>query len=225
MKNSLSIAGIIMILALLASTVADPALAAPRAVGNPIRVAIYISTGANSDKIMATMRAVQAMGFEFYGIGRSDIKQGRLTTANYDVLLIPAGEADNKTAYASIDGLDQTLTKNNIKAFVNAGGGVVALESGAYYISLNGGTLDLYKATTPGARQPARPPSPFPTQASVPAPRKSTGPLAAATSPCPAARPRSPKTLPIRPSSRALPMARGGSSSVLLILSCAAIAN
>lgn len=128
--------------------VASPPLPAPsaaQATGNPLRVAVYVSTGANSDKIMATMRAVQAMGFDFYGIGRSDIKQGRLTTANYDVLLIPAGEADNKTAYASIDGLDQVLTKDNIKAFVNAGGGVVALESGAYFVSLNGGTLDLYK--------------------------------------------------------------------------------
>jgi len=144
MKKSLSIAGIIMILALVVSTVASPALAAPRSVGNPLRVAVYISTGVNSDKIMATMRAVQAMGFDMYGIGRNDIKQGRLTTANFDVLLLPAGEADLKTAYASIDGLDQVTTKNNIKAFVNDGGGVVALESAAYYVSYNGGTLDLY---------------------------------------------------------------------------------
>lgn len=144
MKKTMNIVGIIMVLALV-MTVASPALAVPSRVGNPLRVAVYISTGANSDKVLATMRAVQAMGFDFYGIGRSDIKAGRLTTANYDVFLVPAGEEDLKTAYASIDGLDQVLTKNNIKAFVNAGGGVVALESGAYYISLNGGTLDLYK--------------------------------------------------------------------------------
>jgi len=106
MKTTLNIVGIIIILAL-AMTVTYPALAAPQSVGNPIRVAVYISSGVNSDKIMATLRAVQAMGYDFYGIGRSDIKMGRLTTANYDVLLFPAGEADNKTAYSdAVTGLD-----------------------------------------------------------------------------------------------------------------------
>jgi glutamine amidotransferase-like uncharacterized protein len=148
------LAGIILMATALAATVSVlmavaasplPAPIAAQAAGNPLRVAVYVSTGANSDKIASTLRACQAAGFAFYGIGRSDIKQGRLTTDNFDVLLLPAGESDNKTAYASTDGLDQTLTKNNIKAFVNAGGGVVALESAAYYVSLNGGTLDLYK--------------------------------------------------------------------------------
>jgi glutamine amidotransferase-like uncharacterized protein len=144
MKTTQNIVGIIIILAL-AMTVTSPALAAPRAVGNPIRVAVYISSGVNSDKIMATLRAVQATGFEFYGIGRSDIKMGRLTTANYDVLLFPAGEADNKTAYSdAVTGLDSLAYKTPIKNFVNSGGGFVAIEGGAYWASQNGGTLDLY---------------------------------------------------------------------------------
>lgn len=144
MKKYLRVTGIILVLALVISVLAGVGLPKPSSASNPLRVAVYIGIGANPDKVMATMRAVQAMGFDFYGIDVSDIKQGRLTTANYDVLLLPAGQADNRTVYASVDGLDQVLTKNNIKAFVNNGGGVVAIEGAAFYISQNGGTVDLY---------------------------------------------------------------------------------
>ena len=144
MKKTMNIVGIIMALAVV-MTVANPAFAAPYSVGNPIRLAVYTSSGANSDKILATFRAIQAMGFAFYGIGRSDIKMGRLTSANYDVLLFPAGEADNKAAYSdAVTGLDSLDYKTPIKNFVKAGGGFVAIEGGAYWSSQNGGTLDLY---------------------------------------------------------------------------------
>ncbi len=35
---------------------------------------------------------------------------------------------------------------NAIRAYLNSGGGMVAIEAGAYYASLNGGTLDVYRA-------------------------------------------------------------------------------
>jgi glutamine amidotransferase-like uncharacterized protein len=109
-----------------------------------LKVAVYASNGAESDKILALMRAINAMGHEGLAIGRNDLMQGRITTSNFDVLVVGAGEGENKTAYAASDGLDTLAVKNAIKAFVNSGGGFVGLESGAYFASSNGGTLDLY---------------------------------------------------------------------------------
>ena len=109
-----------------------------------LKVAVFVGYGSAADKIMATMRALQAMGFYFSGIDRSDIKQGRLTKDHYDLLLIPAGGENNRFAYATRDGLDEPKTKKNIQDFVSAGGGVLAIEGGAYYISQNGGNTELY---------------------------------------------------------------------------------
>jgi glutamine amidotransferase-like uncharacterized protein len=100
---------------------------------SPLDVAIYISTGTNSDKIMALMRAIDAMGHNVYGIGRYDIAQGRLNSSNFDVLVLGAGENDSKLEYSGTDALDTTTIKNNIRAFVSNGGGYVALEQGAHF--------------------------------------------------------------------------------------------
>ena len=150
-KKTTRIAGIItiMVLALImgivtavASTKASTAQAS-----NPLRVAIYVGGGANPDKVMATMRAVQACGFSLYGIELDDIVQGRLTTSNYDVLLLPSGQDDNKTVYAtnSTAGLGSTTARTNIKAFAASGGGVVGIESGASFMCSS--NLQLYNGT------------------------------------------------------------------------------
>ena len=144
MNKIMNMVGIILVF-IIGITAASPALAASFSTGGPVRVAVYTDSGVNPDKILATFRAVQAAGFAFYGIGRSDIRAGRLTRSNYDVLLFPAGEADTKAAYSdAVTGLDSSAYKTPIKAFVNGGGGFVALEGGAYWVSQNGGTLDLY---------------------------------------------------------------------------------
>ena len=50
-----------------------------------LRVAVYVTSGAESDKLAALMRAVDSMGFEVYGIGRSDIDQCRLIRSNFEM--------------------------------------------------------------------------------------------------------------------------------------------
>jgi glutamine amidotransferase-like uncharacterized protein len=115
-----------------------------------LRVAIYSGTGAEADKIVALFRAVAANGHTPLAITRSDILQGRLTTANFDVFILPAGE-DGKRCCAGHysddgDSLGGIPAQNAIRAYLNSGGGMVAIEAGANYGSLNGGTLDIYKA-------------------------------------------------------------------------------
>jgi len=112
--------------------------------GGGLDVAIYVTKGAESDKILALFRAINAMGHNVYGISRWDIQNDRLTTSSFDVLVVGAGEGGSKAGYAATDGLDAVSTKNAIKSFVSGGGGFVGLESGAYFASSNGGTLDLY---------------------------------------------------------------------------------
>jgi glutamine amidotransferase-like uncharacterized protein len=112
--------------------------------GDALNVAVYISNGTNSNKILALLRAVDAMGHNVYGLGSNDVKLGRLNTTNFDVFVVGAGEEDSKAGYASLDGLNSTAAKDNIKAFLNAGGGWVGLGAGAWWPSANGGTFDIY---------------------------------------------------------------------------------
>ncbi len=120
-----------------------PARAAP----NGLRVGIYGGTGAESDKILAMFRAMASLGHTPLAITKSDIVNGRLTRANFDVFVIPPGE-DGKLCcaghYTDLDALDQAATKGAIRAYLNSGGGVVAEEAGAFFASANGGTLDIY---------------------------------------------------------------------------------
>ncbi len=115
-----------------------------------LRVAIFSGTGAESDKILALFRAVAANGHTPLAITRSDILQGRLTTANFDVFILPAGE-DGKRCCAGHytddgDSLGSIPAHNAIRSYLNSGGGMVGIEAGAYFASLNGTTLDVYGA-------------------------------------------------------------------------------
>ena len=112
-----------------------------------LRVAIYSGTGAESDKTLALYRAVASCGHTPLAIVKSDIVNGRLTTNNYPVFIIPAGEDGQKCCsghFSDVDALGAHAEDEAIRAYVNAGGGVVALEAGAFYASANGGTLDIY---------------------------------------------------------------------------------
>lgn len=113
----------------------------------PLRVAVYVDYGANPDKIPAIMRCLQACGFDFGGISRTCIEQGRLNTNNYDVFLIPAGTDDLIDDYQSTFGLGAETIKNKITEFVNSGGGIVGLENGANFITTGAGNLGLYPGT------------------------------------------------------------------------------
>ena len=120
--------------------------ASPASAG--LRVAIFTDIGTESDKVLSLYRAVAAMGHLPQGITRSDILQNRLTPAQYDVFILPSGEegercctghyADNSSSLGSSSAL------RAIRSYLNAGGGMVAIEAGAYYASDNGGTLDVY---------------------------------------------------------------------------------
>lgn len=127
--------------------VSRPAMAAPTG----LRVGIYVSTGAESDKILALFRAVAAAGHVPKGIGHYDILRGRLSTSNFDVFILPAGE-DGKRCCAGHysddgDALGGIPAQSAIRSFLNAGGGMVAIEAGAYFASSNGGTLDVYSGS------------------------------------------------------------------------------
>lgn len=115
-----------------------------------LRVAIYGGTGAESSTILALFRAVASMSHSPAAITKSDIVNGRLNTANFDILIIPPGEDGKKCCaghYSATDALDQIATKNAMRSYLNAGGGIVAEEAGSYFSSQNGGTFDIYSGT------------------------------------------------------------------------------
>jgi glutamine amidotransferase-like uncharacterized protein len=147
-KKTTRIVGIttVLVLALIIGTVTALATTkAPtaQAVHSPLSVAVYIGNGANSDKVVATLRACQACGFNFYGISLDDINMGRLTTTNYDVLLLPDGCDSSTQWYASSYGFT-TAEKTSITSFISGGGGMVGLGTGAQYMSSGTGNLAVF---------------------------------------------------------------------------------
>ena len=109
--------------------------------GEALDVAVFISHGTNPDKLIALMRAIDAMGHDVYGLGVYDIKNGRLTTGNFDVFVLGAGQENSKSDYSDSDSLDTPTNRANIRAFVNSGGGFVGIEQGANFAR---GEFDLY---------------------------------------------------------------------------------
>ena len=112
-----------------------------------LRVAIYSDMGADSTTILAMFRAVASIGDSPMAITTADIQNGRLTKANFDVLILPPGEDGTKCClghYSDNAALDAIPTKAAMRAYLNSGGGIVAEEAAAYYASQNGGTFDVY---------------------------------------------------------------------------------
>jgi glutamine amidotransferase-like uncharacterized protein len=125
------------------SLLADRLLAAPTG----LRVAIYSGTGANADTTLALYRAVAAIGHTPLAITKADIVNGRLSTTNFNAFIIPAGEDGKRCCaghFSDVDDLGALAEDNAIRAYLNAGGGVVGIEAGAFYSSKNGGTLDIF---------------------------------------------------------------------------------
>ena len=152
-KKTTRIAGIITVLALalviaVVTAVATSTTPAARATVSPLRVAIYCGPGSNPANIAATFRAVQACGFDIYGISLDDIAQGRLNTTNYDVLLLPAGASDQKIWYYDTTYGFTAADKTAVGTFAASGGGVVGLEAGAAFMckdpSSAANSLNLY---------------------------------------------------------------------------------
>ena len=126
------------------------ALAASSAAQAGLRVGIYSGTGAEPDKTLALYRAVASAGHTPMAIVSRDVINGRLTTANFDVFILPAGQ-DGKRCCADHysdngDALGSIPAKDAIRDYLNSGGGMVAIEAGAYFAAKNGGTLDIYDA-------------------------------------------------------------------------------
>jgi len=112
---------------------------AQASVTNPA-VAIYSSTGAAADKTLAVYRAVAALGDRPMAITTADLLQGRLTRANFDVLLIPSGEDGSPFGTAGFghyandtNALSTAAAQNAIRTYVSSGGGLVGLEAGAQF--------------------------------------------------------------------------------------------
>jgi glutamine amidotransferase-like uncharacterized protein len=138
--------GTAILIAVIAVTTLALTPGSAQAADDPVRVAVYVGGGTSADKIAATLRACQACGFDFTGIELDDLMQGRLNAAHYDVLLLPAGQDDTKVEYGNVDyGLGSPGAIAAIRSFVSAGGGIVGFESGASYMSRDGG-LKVYPA-------------------------------------------------------------------------------
>jgi glutamine amidotransferase-like uncharacterized protein len=125
-------------------------LTAGTAQASGLDVAIYSGTGAASDKTLALYRAVAAAGHTPQAINRADLLNGHLTTANFDVFILPAGQDGTGTGkghYAdSGDALGDKQVKDAIRDYVNFGGGMVGIEAGAYFACKTGATLRVYDA-------------------------------------------------------------------------------
>jgi glutamine amidotransferase-like uncharacterized protein len=119
-----------------------------------LAVAIYSGTGAAADKTLAVYRAVAAVGHRPMAINKADITRGRLTRANFDVLLIPSAEdgvplgalgfghyADDTNALSTVAAQDA------IRSYVSSGGGFVGLEGGAIFACVGPNLLGLCSAT------------------------------------------------------------------------------
>jgi len=125
-------------------------VATTSAVHGGLRVGIYSGTGAEPDKTLALYRAVVSAGHIPMAIARRDVVGGRLTTSNFDVFILPAGQEGKRCCadhYSDNgDALGSIPAKDAIRAFLTSGGGMVAIEAGAYFAAKNGGTLDIYDA-------------------------------------------------------------------------------
>lgn len=110
------------------------------------KVAIYTDVGTNAESILAVFRAVAAMGHQVYGIAKSDIERGRLTTDNFDVLILPPAEPYSSSVFPAGNYYINLFQINDeINDYVDAGGGFVGLQHGARYACSNyPGYLNLY---------------------------------------------------------------------------------
>jgi len=128
-------------------------------IASAAEVAIYTSFGSSAESILSVFRAAKSMGHNVYGIGYFDIKHGRLTTTNFDVLILPPAEVSTLPAgypaanyYRNLGCLDYPtctpglVVNDEIRTFVDNGGGFVGIQLGAYYACANWGDdyLNLY---------------------------------------------------------------------------------
>ncbi|MCK6550712.1 BPL-N domain-containing protein [Myxococcota bacterium] len=122
-----------------------------------LRVAIYSGTGAESSTTLALYRAIASLGHLPMAITRADLVAGRLTSSHFDVLVLPPGEDGRACCeghYADPLTLNDVAATTAMRAFVGAGGGLVAEEAGALFAAQNGGTFDIYSGmytAVPGA--------------------------------------------------------------------------
>ena len=104
-----------------------------------LRVAIYEDIGVASEKVLPLFRAVQALGHEPRAVDHNLIANGLLTTSNYDVLIIPAGQDGTPSGtdhYTDTSlSLGSATMQNAMASFVSSGGGLVAIEAGSAYVT------------------------------------------------------------------------------------------
>ena len=152
-KKTTRIVGIITVLMValvigIVTAVATSSTPTAKAAGSALRVAIFCDDSTNPADTASTFRAVQACGFDIYGIGRDDIEQGRLTTKKYDVLLLPAGASDDRIWYYNTAFGFSANMKQQVQNFAAAGGGVVGIEGGASFMCADVGnpahSLNIY---------------------------------------------------------------------------------
>jgi len=148
-RKTTRIVGTITILMLaviigIVTAVASTNVPTAQAVHSPLSVAVMVSNGPDPNKVIATMRAVSACGFSVNGIAGSDITQGRLTVANFDVLVLPGGCTDINKWYVDTAYGFTVANKTSVQTFASNGGGVVGLESGAFFMGTGATNLRLY---------------------------------------------------------------------------------
>jgi hypothetical protein len=125
-----------------------------------LRIAVFGAAGTDPGYILAVERMFAAMGQQPMTIMGADISHGRLTTANFDVFVLPECEqtdpyglaADGSTGISNMSVLsDQEYYVNlggyytgvasvssQIQSFVSSGGKVIAIAGGANYLTASG---------------------------------------------------------------------------------------
>ena len=115
-------------------------------------IAVYADGGADARSVASLCMAFERMGHNPVAIAAGDLVHDRLTTSNFDILVIPAGDPSTSGGYTEYD---DTIggREAKIRSFVNAGGGVIAIEYGAAYMcdsyfprysSVDPAAVDLY---------------------------------------------------------------------------------
>lgn len=125
-------------------------------------IAIYADTGVDSQTVTALCEAFHRMGHDPMTIAMGDILNNRVTTDNFDVVVLPAGEQGSIDSYLVPiigDGYDfSDEFADAITSFVSSGGGVIGIETGARLLCSTGqwdGTaedyfVDLYSGNCTG---------------------------------------------------------------------------
>lgn len=110
---------------------------------NNLDIAIYADSGTDARTIAALCQAFARMGHNPMAIAEGDLIHNRLTTSNFDVLVIPSSSTGVEDLNATIN-----INAGKILNYVSSGGGLIAIGAAAKLLCANSinNTLAIYGA-------------------------------------------------------------------------------